>query len=285
MPKLRDHIAVWLGDWQHGLSDGWLRAIGPANPDYRAIRCASTIEPPHFVYPRRRLDAAHPENVPDRSHIYRALNELPPDRVAVVFVGQDPYTVPARATGRAFEAGGQSEWQRVGRITSLRRICQQLAAYSTGNLRYQQVDNWQLLKRNIADGRVQMPTVPETFDNWQNAGVLLLNQSLTATTRPAGMIGDHPHLRDHLKLWRPIVRRICQHLAQENDIVFVLLSGKAQRFFDAIPGLPSEVRTVRRCHPAYIERETRRCPFLEGPNLFQEIDGLLEELGRNPVPW
>ena len=285
MPQLRVHMANWLNDWQDGLCPAWRQAIGAAGPDCQAIRDQSTIEPPHYIYPRRYAHAVHPQNVPDGSHIYRALNDLPPDRVVVVFMGQDPYTRSSRATGRSFEAGDRIEWHRVGQITALRRICQQLAANSTGDPRYQGVNNWQCLRRHIADGRVQMPTVPETFDNWQRGGVLLLNRSFTATTRPPRIRGDHPHLRDHLALWKPMVRRICCYLAQKRNAVFVLLGRKAQGFFDATPDMPAQVRTVRRNHPAFTERLTRNCPFLEGPNLFQEIDCVLQELGRDPIRW
>ena len=37
------------------------------------------------------------------AHVFRAFDELEPDRVKAVVIGQDPYPHVTRATGRAFE--------------------------------------------------------------------------------------------------------------------------------------------------------------------------------------
>ncbi len=284
MPHLKDHITEWLGDWQNGLSPAWREIVGvDAGPNCMAIRQRTIIRPDQTIFPARHPNQQ--QGLPAGSHIYRALAGLSPNQVTVLLMGQDPYTTPLRATGRSFETGDHHEWHTVGRVTSLRRICQQLVAKRSGNALYQGVDSWQDLRHALENGDVQLPTIGETFNQWQQAGVLLLNRALTATTRPAGMRGSHPHLREHLALWEPMVQRICCHLGQEHEVVFVLLGQKAQKFFDAIPRMPANVRTVRRSHPAFTDRASRNCPFLDGPNLFNEINQGLAHIGREPIVW
>ena len=82
-----------------------------------------------------------------------------------------------------------------------------------------------------------------------------------------------------------MVRRICCYLAQRGGVVFVLLGKRTQDFFNEIPGMPANICTVRRCHPSFTNRKTGNCPFLQGDNLFQEINNGLRRIGQQPVQW
>ena len=283
--RLRNHMQCWLRDWPRGLSSEWQQVLHEVMPDFNAIRYTTIIDSDQRVYPRRYQNSRNFPDAPVGSHIFRALNNVSPSRTRVVYIGQDPYPRTSRATGRAFEVGDKKTWDQVGGIRSMRRICQQVAAKRANNQRLQRPNGWKSLKCNIADGTIRMPCLGQHFDDWERQGVLLLNQSLTATTKRRGNgRGPHPHLRDHLKLWKPVVSRICSHLAGNYQPVFVLLGSEAQNAFDALCDLPPGVCTVRRAHPAYSPTKGK-VPFLEERNLFDEIDEKLLQSRNSTIDW
>ena len=234
MPPLRNHMQQWLSPWQNGLSQAWIGVIGNAGPDVQQVKHNTTIWPRQVVYPKRLQTSNSPLSAPARSHIYRAFDNCPPNETRVVFIGQDPYPKPNRATGRAFEAGDKATWDQVGGITSLRRICQQLVAWRIGTTNYPYSNGWQTLKCDIGNGSVLMPGLLQSFNYWEAQGVLLLNLSLTATSFSSDRRGSAQHLCDHIAMWEPFVSGICSTLAQHNRVVFVLLGHKAQCFFDRL---------------------------------------------------
>ena len=284
--RLRNHMQHWLKDWPDGLSSEWQQIIGDVMPDFNSIRCCSIINSDQCVYPRRYPHSCDIQDAPDGSHIFHALNNLSPASTRVVFIGQDPYTTTSRATGRSFEAGDKDTWDQVGRITSLRRICQQLAATRTDDQCYQRANSWQSLKKKIADETVSMRRLSQHFDDWERQGVLLLNQSLTATTRLRS--GDHPHLSDHLSdhlnMWKPVVSTICSYLARCRQPVFVLLGSRARSAFSDLRNIPPDTYTVCRYHPAFTAGE-RKVPFLVGKNLFDEINEKLLQSHNSTICW
>ena len=287
--RLRNHMQDWLNDWPCGLSFEWQQIIGDVMPDFQSIRCTSIIDSDQRVYPRRYRHSSDLQDAPNGSHIFHALNNLSPSCTRVVFIGQDPYTRASRATGRSFEAGDKDTWNQIGGIPSLRRICQQLAANRTDDQSFQRANSWQSLKCKIANGTVSMPCLSQHFDDWKRHGVLLLNQSLTATTaatrpRDTRVRGSHPHLIDHLKMWKPVVSAICSYLAENFQPVFVLLGSKAQSAFGDLRNVSTDVCTVCRAHPAYA-RADRTVPFLEERNLFDEINCKLQQSHNSTIDW
>ena len=278
----------WLNDWPCGVRRDWRQIIGNVTPDFEAIRCTTRIHSDQCVYPRRYPHSTGLPDAPEGSHIFHALSNLSPSDTRVVLIGQDPYTASSRATGRSFEAGDKDTWDRVGNIPSLRRICQQLAAKRTGNQEYRCAKSWKSLRRDIANGTVPMPCISQHFDHWERQGVLLLNRSLTATSRQGGMSGAHPHLCDHLAMWKPIVSTICSYLVENNHVVFVLLGSEAKRVFGSLPNLPPNASTVCRYHPGFTDRHApagRNVPFLKGQNLFDEIDEKLPRSHNRMIDW
>ena len=131
--KLRSHMQQWLHDWPNGVCREWRQVIGKVAPDFKAIRCTTTIHSDEYVYPRRYPHSSGLRDAPEGSHIFHALSNLSPSDTCVVLIGQDPYTTSSRATGRSFEAGDKNTWDQVGRIPSLRRICQRNCSLGLGN--------------------------------------------------------------------------------------------------------------------------------------------------------
>ncbi len=110
--------------------------------------------------------------LPPPSQIFAAL-ALPPARVRVVILGQDPYPTPGDAVGRAFAVAPTTPLPR-----SLSNIFQELAA----------------------DG---FAPPPRDLAGWTDQGVLLLNSALTV---PPGQAGGHA------RLWAGFARALLNDL-------------------------------------------------------------------------
>lgn len=151
---------------------------------------------------------------------FRALRLVAPEAVRVVVFGQDPYPKPGHADGLAFSAGH-------GRPHSLRRVFEVLEADRPG---------W------------QRPAV-WALDPWAQAGVLLLNPTLTVEV---GQAGSHMACG-----WQALTSTIVEFLCRRDDPPHVLLWGKpAAAFFDAAAPAGHAAPVLRTRHPSHdIRRE------------------------------
>ncbi len=233
---------------------------------------------------------------PKRAHIFRPLEVLKPGDVRAIILGQDPYSNPSSATGRAFEQGNLNEWptSRGAIADSLRRIVQVLANARTGTATYVDGERgWEVLVRDVHEGRLALESPRELFDHLQSEGVLLLNTSLTVSV---DVSAERPkRIHGHFRLWQPVLYRFLSSLAarQKRHLVFLLWGGR--HAFDIIErgGIPaaaeragtwqSRVDIVRHMHPAAITREG--AVFLHPPNPFLTANKALERMGARPIAW
>jgi uracil-DNA glycosylase len=149
--------------------------------------------------------------LPDRPHWFRALSLVPPDRVRVVLLGQDPYPTPGHAVGLAFSVGpATSPLPR-----SLANIFKEL--------------------------RSDLGAAPANGDltHWAEQGVLLLNTSLTV---PAGQAGGHAGLG-----WSELARQMLDEVSRR-PTAFLLWGGHAQAMRPAIR--PGDHLLVESSHPS-----------------------------------
>lgn len=145
----------------------------------------------------------------------RALRLVPPDRVRVLLLGQDPYPRPGHADGLAFSAGH-------GRPHSLRRVFEVLAADRPG---WQRPERWAL-------------------DDWARQGVLLLNPVLTVEV---GQAGSHMDCG-----WQALTSQIVEYLVRLPSPPSCLLWGRpANAFFDAAAGAACPAPVLRTRHPSH----------------------------------
>ena len=283
---LRDYMQTFLADWIDDVPREWHGALDGLSPAFGDIDCKLSMEPDDLIFPGRK--GREPAEAPPGSHIFHMLDDLPPERVRAVIIGQDPYPQVCQATGRAFEQGDLRRWtSRAPRPTpSLRRIAQQLAVYRTRDPSYGKKNGaWPKLKKDLDNGKLDLQTPSEVFDHWQSQGVLMLNTGLTLTRYCRG---GHPHqTRGHIPLWAPIVRGICQHVAEREEISVVFLTwGKKAREFLCGAGIVetcarplrlassiTQTVIVDRDHPS-----TTR--FLDGHNVFKETNEGLANLNQ-----
>lgn len=136
--------------------------------------------------------------IPDKSKIFAAFN-LPPDRVKVVLIGQDPYPNPQDAMGLAFSVSKDS--QKIP--ASLKNIKKELET------------DLSLVLSSSGD-----------LSAWVNQGVLLLNRILTTTENQSNA---HRGLG-----WEEFTEKVVSRLAKR-DVVFLLWGNQAielEKFID-----------------------------------------------------
>lgn len=129
----------------------------------------------HVVYPPEEL-------------VFKALEDMAPDEVKVVPLGQDPYH-NGNATGRCFEVPPTANTN-----PSLRNI---MFAVNFAH----------------ADMKTSM------LDAWAAQGVLLLNTSLTVCRGKPG---------SHLHQWAPLMRKLLSYIEAKSQPLWLLWGRKAQ---------------------------------------------------------
>ncbi len=131
---------------------------------------------------------------PPKEKIFNALNLVPPQKVKVVIIGQDPYHVPGQADGLAFSCHNGTQQP------SLRNI-------------FKEISN---------EFNIPLPTKTD-LTTWAEQGVLLLNTSLTVI--------EHLAASHSNELWHTFTTEIVKILNELNQpIVFMLWGNHAKSF-------------------------------------------------------
>jgi len=151
---------------------------------------------------------------PEKQKVFRIFQEIPPENVKVVFLGQDPY--PGYYKGSPSACGRAFATENGYLNPSLKNMFKELADDVGVNL-------------NIP--------MDYSLQTWVDSGVFLLN---TALTVEMGMPGAH------LKLWENFSKEFITNFSKDFNVVWVLLGGKAQQWDKYI--LNGEVITA--AHPS-----------------------------------
>lgn len=175
---------------------------------------------------------------PHPSHIFKAFDLCPVERVRVVILGQDPYHGPGQANGLAFSVN-----EGVPLPPSLLNIYKELEADigkpipSTGNL-----------------------------DHWAEQGVLLLNATLTVE---AHLAGSHQG-----KGWEAFTDAVVAYLAEEKeDLVFLLWGAYALKKGAMID--PTKHLVLQAPHPSPLSahRGFFGCRHFSKTNIYLQMQG------------
>jgi uracil-DNA glycosylase len=180
---------------------------------------------------------------------FRALDELPPERVRVVILGQDPYHGAGQAHGLAFSVPDACK-----RPPSLRNIFKELAA--------------------------EYPEMAAEHGNdlasWAAQGVLLLNTSLTVEDgAPAA------HAR---RGWEAVTDALIALVArQPQPKVFLLWGAHAQAKRTLLPPDGNHLVLLAN-HPSPLSAGRPPVPFLACGH-FRKANDWLEAQGAEPIDW
>lgn len=284
MTALRAHIEGELGEWEQDFSADWRRFFDDTRPDFASIG-------PQFLY-----DAAFPmipprrgrplDGAPAGAHIFRAFDDLSPDAVRVVVIGQDPYPSRARATGRAFEDGALTSW--TGAVAaSLKSLVQSALA-----LRHDDPalgapgSKWSHVRDRINNGDYPMEAIGPWFDRLQRQeGVLFVNAGWTLTRFQPGGSDEQ---RAHIAMWRPLMTRLLTDLAKrDRPVVFLLLGKFAQNLF-AASGVEAAARTAGHWQTR-VDRVDHPHPnapgYFAAGNPLRRVNEKLAAMGGSSIAW
>ncbi|RED50745.1 uracil-DNA glycosylase [Aestuariispira insulae] len=185
------------------------------------------------------------EVLPAWDKIFRAYDEMTPEEVKVVILGQDPYPTPGHAHGLSFSVEAN--------VRPLPR--------SLNNI-------FKELETDLGIAR------PEhgNLEHWARQGVMLLNSSLTVE---AGNAGSHAKYG-----WMELTDETISHLSgQCEHVVFILWGGHARKKKDLID--LSNHLIIESAHPSPLSAS--RGFF--GSRPFSRANQYLKAQGRNPIRW
>ena len=280
--RLRAALRETLEGWQEDIHPPWRDVISDVALAFDDVDAALALEPWEPIFPARRSKVF--PGAPAGAHMLRAFDDLAPEDVRCVILGQDPYPCPAFATGRAFEAGNVARWRELDKMfsPSVRAVIQLTLAARTGDEHFvREVARWPAILTAIEHGMVDLEAPGALADRWVASGVLLLNASLTLTRFRRD--GDPHQRRGHLRLWRPLMVRVLGHLARQDAAVVFIGFGDAATTTLRAAGLDGcdagDVRVVLRPHPAYADE------VLAQENPFTLCNRRLEAIGAAAVDW
>ena len=180
--------------------------------------------------------------LPAGDRVLRAF-QRPLADVKVLIVGQDPYPTPGHPVGLSFSVAPE-----------VRPLPPSLV---------------NIFKELVADLGVPVPSCGD-LTPWADAGVLLLNRSLTVSP---GRANSHRG-----QGWEPVTERAIWALAHRGGPLAAILWGRDAQ---SLEGALGPVPWVESAHPSPLS--AHRGFF--GSRPFSRVNRLLEEQGGTPVDW
>jgi uracil-DNA glycosylase len=213
------------------VASDWAAALAPVDDDI--VRMGAFL---------RSEIAAGRGYLPAGDHVLRAF-QRPLAEVKVLIVGQDPYPTPGHPVGLSF---------------SVARHVRPLPPSLVN-----------IFKELVDDLGVPAPSCGD-LSPWADAGVLLLNRSLTVSP---GRANSHRG-----KGWEAVTERAIRALAHRGGPLAAILWGRDAQSLTASLGPIPWAESV---HPSPLS--AHRGFFRSKP--FSQVNRLLEEQGGTPVDW
>ena len=155
----------------------------------------------------------HTEILPKQEDVLNAIKLCPLNKVKVLIIGQDPYPSAEHAHGLAFSS------MSVHTPASLKNIFKKLKTDFRGNYN------------------------SNCLVNWEKQGVLLLNTALTFEGKDAKL------LKEHTKLWAPVIENIFSILKKRGNIIVMRWGSHAQKAGEIFEGEDS-ITILDTTHPS-----------------------------------
>ncbi len=279
--RLVEALQETLTGWQDDLPEAWRAVLGDVALGFDDCDPSLMLEPWEPIFPTRRGKTF--PGAPEGAHMLRAFDDIAPEDVTCLILGQDPYPAPDFATGRAFEAGNVAVWRELDKMfsKSVRAYMQLICAARAGKPEYaRSFEAWPGLLDDIESGKVDLEPADHLADRWVSQGVLLLNSSLTLSRFQVAV--DPHQSRGHLSVWRPLMLRVLEILAKRNTPLVIIAFGDAATDCLASARLASPsppIHVISRPHPAFADE------LLPMENPFVACNRLLEAEGAQPIAW
>ena len=279
---LKAALREMLSDWRKDLSPEWHNLLNGVELGFDDMDPELTLHPWEPIFPARRRSPL--PGAPQGAHMFRAFDDLRPDAVRCLVVGQDPYPSISFCTGRAFESGEHRHWRELEKMrsSSMRNLLQCVyAVRSAGDI--ETTRDWQATIRAIERSVADFPSPSQLVDEWVSQGVLLLNASLTLSR--FSVAGDPHQILGHLPLWRPLTAHLVRYfLSRERPRVVCVLFGSAAREAAVAAGVLNE-RDDQHPQLVILPHPAEEDAFLGRPNPLLACNQKLEALGEKPIQW
>ena len=186
----------------------------------------------------------HCEILPSNENIFNAIKSVSPKEIKVIIIGQDPYPSSEHAHGLAFSSISKEHTPH-----SLKNIFKKLEQDFEGCTH----------KSN-------------ELTSWVNQGVLLLNTALTFESK------DNKILREHTKLWKPVIDNIFEVIKKQKQTIIVMRWGNHAKVAGEVFENSSNFVIMDTTHPSPLSanRGFMTC------NHFIKCN---EILGKNAIDW
>ena len=284
--SLKEALRESLTGWQTDLGFQWRQVLGDVDLAYEDVDQHLELRPWEPIFPSRRCCSLPGE--PPGAHLLRAFDDLQPDRVRCVVIGQDPYPNIAFCTGRAFETGEHHHWSELSKMrsSSMRTLIQSLYAFRSGEPSFaKHTSGWAKTLRAIEGIGSGFPSPGQLAQHWVGQGVLLLNASLTISRFAER--GDPHQVKGHLPLWRPFIVRLIRYFSEEAEqpVVFMSFSEAARQA--AVASGIFKGREQGDAHPLVVARPHPAAgnDFLRCENPFHHCNVKLRALNAEPIQW
>lgn len=279
--ELKSAMMDVLAGWQDDLPPAWRHALGHIELGFEQMDPGLDLEIWEPIFPVRR--GKHFPGMPKGTHMLRAFDDIVPDQVRCLVLGQDPYPEPGFATGRAFEAGNLASWHELDKMfsKSIRAFIQQIYAARTGNPDFaRSFADWPAVRSAITHASTTFEAPSAIADRWLGEGVLLLNTALTLTRFQVGV--DPHQSAGHLPLWQPLLLATLEILVRQRKPLVILAFGDSAAETLDRAGLHRSsdlIHIEQRAHPAFAEK------LFAEPNPFVSANLFLAEQGLAPIKW
>lgn len=217
---------------------------------------------------------------PVKENVFRALKEVPLDKVKILILGKDPYPNPKDAHGLAFSS------DNIKTPDSLKNI-------------FKSID--------LAYGSELFERSQNNLTNWVNSGVLLLNTGLTysrvydetLTKKERDLIQARVQ-STNMRTWKPFIRLIMNKILSIKDraIVMMLWGNEAHDIIfsnikdrefklnlhkrNAVIIPDTKIMLLQTSHPSPLSVNRGGDFLTTAPNHFKECDS---HLGDDKVSW
>lgn len=147
------------------------------------------------------------------------------DNIKVIWLGKDVYPQKNVATGRSFEVNFEvykvNSWESTKINASLRNILKALNK-TIFNKNYS--SSIAEVRKEIKQGKFNIPAPKEIFDYWENQGVLFINSAFTCD------IGGIEVAGNHLVIWEKFFIMLLNYIVSSKSNIKYFLWGNSRTY-------------------------------------------------------
>ncbi|WP_242247854.1 uracil-DNA glycosylase [Bacillus cereus group sp. BfR-BA-01328] len=169
------------------------------------------------------FDEIKQDFTPSDSKLVLRFLERDLNKVKVIWLGQDPYPIKGKASGRAFEDATIKDWTDKGVGTSIKNVIRSIYRMENNIEDYKDVKTYKKIQKEIKNGAFNIKPPKKWFDSLENQDVLFLNVYFTCKVG-SGNEGTHRGI------WKDFSFELLKYINSKNpDIVWFLWGNPSRK--------------------------------------------------------